>query len=72
MPKVTLGASEENGNQLHTCNLILNGEWLMMVGGLSLDNPEGKIWVLDLKESPDGWVWEDDPFEFPELKNIKY
>jgi len=44
----------------------------MMIGGWDSYNPEGKIQVLDLKESQNGWVWEDNPGEFPELKTHHY
>ena len=66
-----MGYNGPDGNMGHTCTLLPKKRWLLMFGGDF--NKSGKVWPLDLRGDPEmGWVWEDDPTEFPGLKDIKY
>ena len=61
------------GALYHTCNLIRHN-WLILIGGGR--NESGQIKMLYLlktsPERPEGYVWDEDPPEFPEIKDIKY
>ena len=68
VPGVTMGADGHDGNYSHSCTLLPKKRWLLMFGGGK--NKEGKVWPLDLRGEPEGWIWEDDPSEFPGLKYV--